>query len=464
MAKGCQIFLAQISAKKEEDMMEGNQLEDVLVVTDYPKVFPKDLPGRAPARPASYDLVSHLGEPRSCSSKRKMIHFSLLGVIPNFRVKLSSGNANVANAQRNNGANPKGNGCFECGATGHFKRDCPKLKNKDGKKVNAPGWVYAVGSAEKKGNVSRDLDSNVVTCSFLLNNRYASILFDTDAHRSFISTAFNFLIDIVPTLLGNSYDVELADARDVTQIMGNEDGEEEIKIHRRGQNTYVESCLDLVRDVSALNKKRWATFVITSLVKGTKKSKNYKGIKRHVVTARDVTQIMGNEDGEEELKIHRRASKSQHWVDATNKEMDALYENHIWDITGLPSGRKAINGKWVYKIKYKSNGEIEIYKARYVIKGYTSDLTNANLEGANLEGADLKTSDLTNANLEGANLEGADLKATCLYLKMLFACEVLTLNLSLSREEPEESAKFAGRKEMIDLPCYGYPSGYCRQV
>nr|GEZ76207.1 hypothetical protein [Tanacetum cinerariifolium] len=37
----------------------------------------------------------------------------------------SSGNANVANAQRNNGENPKGNGCFECGAPRHFKRDFP---------------------------------------------------------------------------------------------------------------------------------------------------------------------------------------------------------------------------------------------------------------------------------------------------------------------------------------------------
>ncbi|GKD19692.1 putative reverse transcriptase domain-containing protein [Tanacetum coccineum] len=43
-----------------------------------------------------------------------------------------SGNTNVANAQRDNRAVPKGNGCFECGAPGHFKRDCPKLKNKDG--------------------------------------------------------------------------------------------------------------------------------------------------------------------------------------------------------------------------------------------------------------------------------------------------------------------------------------------
>nr|GEZ52503.1 reverse transcriptase domain-containing protein [Tanacetum cinerariifolium] len=45
MAKGCQIFLAQISAKKKEDKSEGKQLKDVPVIWDYPKVFPKDLPG-----------------------------------------------------------------------------------------------------------------------------------------------------------------------------------------------------------------------------------------------------------------------------------------------------------------------------------------------------------------------------------------------------------------------------------
>nr|GEW24716.1 putative reverse transcriptase domain-containing protein [Tanacetum cinerariifolium] len=87
----------------------------------------------------------------------------------------SSGNTNVANAQSDNKTNPKGNGCFECGDPWHFKRDCPKLKNKDGRNVNAQGWVYAVGNAKKKKNASRDPDSNVVT--------------------------------------GNSYDVELADGK-----------------------------------------------------------------------------------------------------------------------------------------------------------------------------------------------------------------------------------------------------------
>ncbi|GJU24909.1 putative reverse transcriptase domain-containing protein [Tanacetum coccineum] len=116
-------------------------------------------------------------------------------------------------ATSGNGAAHKGNDCFECGAPGHFKRDCSKLKNKDGGNRNAQGWVYAVGNAEKRGNASGNPDANVVTGTFLLNNHDASILFDTGADRSFISTAFSSLINIAPTPLEIFYDVELADGK-----------------------------------------------------------------------------------------------------------------------------------------------------------------------------------------------------------------------------------------------------------
>ncbi|GJW83421.1 putative reverse transcriptase domain-containing protein [Tanacetum coccineum] len=48
-------------------------------------------------------------------------------------------------------------------------------------------------------------DSNVVTGTFLLNNCYASMLFDSGADRSFVSTTFSALLDVTPTTLDTSY-------------------------------------------------------------------------------------------------------------------------------------------------------------------------------------------------------------------------------------------------------------------
>nr|GEY54952.1 reverse transcriptase domain-containing protein [Tanacetum cinerariifolium] len=56
MEKGCQIFLAQIFAKKEEDQSKGKQLKDVPIARDFPKVFPKDFPGLPPARPVEFQI------------------------------------------------------------------------------------------------------------------------------------------------------------------------------------------------------------------------------------------------------------------------------------------------------------------------------------------------------------------------------------------------------------------------
>ncbi|GKB65443.1 putative reverse transcriptase domain-containing protein [Tanacetum coccineum] len=105
--------------------------------------------------------------------------------------------------------------CFEYGRQGHYKSDCPTLKdqNRGNKTRNKNG----VGGARRKayvlGGGDTNPDSNVVTGTFLLNNHYASVLFDSGADQSFVSTTFSTLLDITPDTLDVSYAVELADER-----------------------------------------------------------------------------------------------------------------------------------------------------------------------------------------------------------------------------------------------------------
>ncbi|GJS64414.1 putative reverse transcriptase domain-containing protein [Tanacetum coccineum] len=109
--------------------------------------------------------------------------------------------------------NQKVGTCYECGRQGHYKSDCPKLKNqnrgnKTGNKTNkARGKACVLEGGEANP------DSNVVTGAFLLDNRYASMLFDSGADRSFVSTTFSALLDVIPSTLDVSYAVELADGR-----------------------------------------------------------------------------------------------------------------------------------------------------------------------------------------------------------------------------------------------------------
>ncbi|GJS37635.1 putative reverse transcriptase domain-containing protein [Tanacetum coccineum] len=124
------------------------------------------------------------------------------------RPTANNNNNNNNNNQRTQGTNPRVITCFECGVQGHYRSDCPKLKN--GNQGNRAGNGNAVARAYVVGSVGTNPNSNVVTGTFLLNNRYASILFDTGADRSYIYTAFSSLIDIIPTTLDHGNDVELA--------------------------------------------------------------------------------------------------------------------------------------------------------------------------------------------------------------------------------------------------------------
>ncbi|GJR52318.1 putative reverse transcriptase domain-containing protein [Tanacetum coccineum] len=138
-----------------------------------------------------------------CHKCNKVSHFS--------RDCRSAGNANNANNQRGTGLGQKLT-CFKCGVQGHFKRECPKLKNNKNR-GNQVGNDRALAKVYVVGRAGTNLDSNIVTGTFLLNNRYASILFDTSANRSFVSTTFSSQMDITPSTLDHYYDVKLADER-----------------------------------------------------------------------------------------------------------------------------------------------------------------------------------------------------------------------------------------------------------
>ncbi|GKA39035.1 putative reverse transcriptase domain-containing protein [Tanacetum coccineum] len=102
---------------------------------------------------------------------------------------------NPQNNQRQNQGNPKGNNQASTSTQGGRK---------------APGRVYSLCVEDVVK------DNNVVNGTFLINNVYASVLFDTGADKSFMSYAFSKYIDIPPTTLDTNYSVELADGKSLT--------------------------------------------------------------------------------------------------------------------------------------------------------------------------------------------------------------------------------------------------------
>lgn len=59
--------------------------------------------------------------------------------------------------------------------------------------------------------------------------------------------------------------------------------------------------------------------------------------------------------------------KDGRWRDAIRHEIEALKANETWVVEDLPTDKKALGCKWVYKIKYNSDGTIEKLKVRLVI-------------------------------------------------------------------------------------------------
>ncbi|GJW05809.1 ribonuclease H-like domain-containing protein [Tanacetum coccineum] len=98
--------------------------------------------------------------------------------------------------------------CYDCGEQGHTRNRCPrKVKQEETREVRVR--AYAIKDVEPQG-------PNVVTGMFLLNNRFAYVLFDSGSDRSFVDTRFSSILNIEPVKIRASYEVELSNGRVVS--------------------------------------------------------------------------------------------------------------------------------------------------------------------------------------------------------------------------------------------------------
>ncbi|GKA47587.1 reverse transcriptase domain-containing protein [Tanacetum coccineum] len=151
----------------------------------------------------------------SCFNCNRLGHFAMdCGVVPK--------NVNLINAR-----NAVARTCYECGSTDHIKLACPRINQAQRPGGNQQNQVMAVNRGQGRGNQGNQArgrafmlgaeearqDPNIVTGMFTLNNHYATTLFDSGVDYSFVYIISIPLLDIEPSDLGFSYEIEIASGK-----------------------------------------------------------------------------------------------------------------------------------------------------------------------------------------------------------------------------------------------------------
>ena len=115
--------------------------------------------------------------------------------------------------------------CFECGSRDHYRNNCPRWVGQQVQVAVHPNQLQMVGPNQNRGQQGHQVqprgrafaananearnDPNVVAGTFYLNGHYATVLFDSGADYSLVSSNFVHLIDVNPCSLNCVLDIEM---------------------------------------------------------------------------------------------------------------------------------------------------------------------------------------------------------------------------------------------------------------
>ncbi|XP_021838980.1 uncharacterized mitochondrial protein AtMg00820-like [Spinacia oleracea] len=77
---------------------------------------------------------------------------------------------------------------------------------------------------------------------------------------------------------------------------------------------------------------------------------------------------------DEDPKSYEEAMSSfdaSFWKEEINSELESIMANQTWELVELPKGGKVIGCKWIFKRKLKTDGSVERFNARLVIRGFS---------------------------------------------------------------------------------------------
>ena len=74
---------------------------------------------------------------------------------------------------------------------------------------------------------------------------------------------------------------------------------------------------------------------------------------------------------ESETSSYEEAARQHVWREAMAEEYASIMKNDVWEVVPRLEGKSIITSRWLYKIKYATNGNIEKYKARFVARWFS---------------------------------------------------------------------------------------------